>query len=188
MEQNFQNIDSAAQAKKFVEVFTKTYNHFCYLFGYQSSFILKQLDISQKNLDRLKNVTPIGSYNEDQNRSSENEVVKFRSEFFSKKHILDQLRNYFHKISSEINVRSDRVLKGLERRIGISPLRIQMFELFTANETHVGDQCSICMEEIDVGRNMRRLTCAGQHYFCQECIEKWLSEHQTCPNCRERFD
>ena len=61
-------------------------------------------------------------------------------------------------------------------------------QFFTADETHVGDQCSICMEDIDVGRRMRRLTCDGQHYFCQECIEGWFAEHKTCPLCRHKFN
>ena len=71
---------------------------------------------------------------------------------------------------------------------GLAPRRIRRFQVFTADETHVGDQCSICMEEIDFGRRLRRLTCDGQHYFCQECIEGWFAEHNTCPLCRHKFD
>ena len=71
---------------------------------------------------------------------------------------------------------------------GLSPRMIRSFKLFTADETHVGDQCSICMEDVDVGRIMRRLTCDGQHYFCQECIEGWFAEHNTCPLCRHVFN
>ena len=71
---------------------------------------------------------------------------------------------------------------------GLSKETIQKFEIFTADESHVGDQCSICMENVEVGRIMRRLTCDGQHYFCQECIEGWFAEHNTCPLCRHKFD
>ena len=71
---------------------------------------------------------------------------------------------------------------------GLAPRRIRRFQVFTADETHVGDQCSICMEEIDFDRRLRRLTCDGQHYFCQECIEGWFAEHNTCPLCRHKFD
>ena len=71
---------------------------------------------------------------------------------------------------------------------GLNPETIQAFNIFTADESHVGDQCSICMEDIDVGRMMRRLTCDGQHYFCQQCIEGWFAEHNTCPLCRHKFD
>ena len=71
---------------------------------------------------------------------------------------------------------------------GLAPRRIRRFRLFIADETHVGRQCSICMEDIDVGRRMRRLTCDGQHYFCQDCIKGWFAEHNTCPLCRHKFD
>ena len=70
---------------------------------------------------------------------------------------------------------------------GLSKETINTFNLFTTDESHVGDQCSICMEEIDFGRIMRRLTCDGQHYFCQQCIEGWFAEHNTCPICRHVF-
>ena len=71
---------------------------------------------------------------------------------------------------------------------GLNSRKIRSFKLFTADESHVGDQCSICMEEVDVGKRMRRLTCDCQHYFCQQCIEGWFAEHNTCPLCRQRFD
>ena len=56
-------------------------------------------------------------------------------------------------------------------RSGLSPERIQIFAHFTADESHVGDQCSICMEDFEIGRNMMRLDCDGKHAFCQVCIE-----------------
>ena len=71
---------------------------------------------------------------------------------------------------------------------GLSKETIQAFKIFTTDESHVGDQCSICMEDVDVGRIMRRLTCDGQHYFCQQCIEGWFAEHNTCPLCRHKID
>ena len=74
------------------------------------------------------------------------------------------------------------------KQSGLSPTRIREFQIFTADESNVNDQCSICMEEINVGRRMKRLTCDGQHYFCQECIEGWFAEHNTCPLCRHTFD
>ena len=62
---------------------------------------------------------------------------------------------------------------------------IQQFERFTADESFVGDQCVICMEEIELGRNMMRLNCDGQH--CHVCIERWFKDHKTCPTCRHAF-
>ena len=53
---------------------------------------------------------------------------------------------------------------------GLTPERIQQFEQFTADESFVGEQCVICMENFEIGRNMMRLDCDGQHTFCQVCI------------------
>ena len=70
---------------------------------------------------------------------------------------------------------------------GLSQETIQTFNLFTADESHVGDQCSVCMEDITAGRRMRRLSCDGHHCFCQGCIEGWFAKHNTCPLCRHAF-
>ena len=70
---------------------------------------------------------------------------------------------------------------------GLLPQRIQKFEQFTADESFVSDQCVICMEDFEIGRNMMRVDCDGQHTFCKVCIEKWFTEHKTCPVCRHEF-
>ena len=92
----------------------------------------------------------------------------------------DRFQNIFINLQEQQQYNDQQ--NGLSQRI------IRRFQVFTADETHVGDQCCICMEKIDVGRRMRRLTCDGQHYFCQECIEGWFAEHNTCPLCRHKFD
>ena len=74
-----------------------------------------------------------------------------------------------------------------EEQQGLTRQRIQQFEKFTADESHVGDQCVICMGDIEAGRNMMRLDCDGQHTFCQVCIEGWFADHNTCPICRHKF-
>ena len=70
---------------------------------------------------------------------------------------------------------------------GLSSDVIEKFPRFTADQSHVGDQCSICMENYEIGRNMMRLDCDGKHAFCQVCIEGWFADHNTCPLCRHAF-
>ena len=70
---------------------------------------------------------------------------------------------------------------------GLTPATIQQFEQFTADESHVGDQCVICMGDIELDKNMMRLDCDGKHTFCQVCIEGWFADHNTCPVCRHAF-
>ena len=108
---------------------------------------------------------------------------------------LSAVKNKFRQKVSETVNRLQNIFMNLQeqqqnedQQKGLPPRRIGSFKLFTADESHVGDQCSICMEDIDVGRRMRRLTCDGQHYFCKECIEGWFAEHNTCPLCRHKFD
>ena len=43
------------------------------------------------------------------------------------------------------------------------------------------DICSICQEEIL--KNEKELSCG--HSFHKKCINTWLDENNTCPNCRK---
>ena len=71
--------------------------------------------------------------------------------------------------------------------IGLSPERIQQFLQFEADKSHVGDQCQVCLEEVEVGRLMKQLDCGGRHSFCSVCIDQWFANHKTCPICRHIF-
>lgn len=42
-------------------------------------------------------------------------------------------------------------------------------------------ECAICQE---VYNNATEATCCGQ-IFCKDCIERWVSERNSCPMCRE---
>ena len=70
---------------------------------------------------------------------------------------------------------------------GLPPARIRQFETFRTTEQQSGE-CSICFEDLEVGKNMLRLDCEGKHEFCQTCIEGWFKNHSTCPLCRHQFD
>lgn len=41
------------------------------------------------------------------------------------------------------------------------------------------ETCPICLDNIVLGRKITLCS----HSFCTTCIEKWLSEHKTCPVC-----
>ena len=43
--------------------------------------------------------------------------------------------------------------------------------------------CSICLDNID--NNLKQTQC--NHYFHKECLNKWLNNNNTCPNCREEL-
>ncbi|KAG8627420.1 hypothetical protein KVT40_004903 [Elsinoe batatas] len=44
-------------------------------------------------------------------------------------------------------------------------------------------ECSICMDEVKLGDQVTELPC--HHWFHGDCIKAWLSEHDTCPHCRQ---
>ena len=43
-------------------------------------------------------------------------------------------------------------------------------------------QCSVCIGDFEEGDILRRLPCL--HVFHQSCIDPWMTQHSTCPNCR----
>ncbi|KAE8707363.1 putative Calcineurin-like metallo-phosphoesterase superfamily protein [Hibiscus syriacus] len=45
-----------------------------------------------------------------------------------------------------------------------------------------GEDCVICLEEIEVGSTASRMPCS--HTFHDHCIEKWPKESYYCPLCR----
>lgn len=47
-------------------------------------------------------------------------------------------------------------------------------------------ECSICMDAVELGTEVTLLPCT--HWFHFDCIEAWLSQHNTCPHCRRSID
>lgn len=43
--------------------------------------------------------------------------------------------------------------------------------------------CSICMDSVSLDDEVTVLPCS--HWFHGECVKAWLSEHDTCPHCRQ---
>ena len=56
-------------------------------------------------------------------------------------------------------------------------------------DTNVDDTCCICLEDLNnenkkdsINNRIRRTLC--RHYYCDICIEQWLTTHNTCPMCK----
>lgn len=52
------------------------------------------------------------------------------------------------------------------------------------NDDEAPETCSICQEQLTPHSIIRKIERCN-HIFHQECIEKWLSEHATCPLCMQ---
>ncbi|CAD8043866.1 unnamed protein product [Paramecium primaurelia] len=48
------------------------------------------------------------------------------------------------------------------------------------------DKCSICLDKYNDGTQIRLIFC--EHLFHTPCIDKWLNNHQYCPDCKSPFD
>lgn len=63
-----------------------------------------------------------------------------------------------------------------------------IFELFIAcvsffrerNQEKKKDTCTICLNEV------KAVPLACGHVFHKKCINEWLKENSSCPNCREK--
>ena len=122
-----------------------------------------------------------------------NEQMRDRNEILQQR--LLEIRDLKQKITrqlTELQQQSETIQQIIEDKRqqlhkGILPARIQQFNQFEADESLAGDRCGVCLDDIEVGRKMMRLDCNGQHVFCQDCVEGWFADHDTCPNCRHTF-
>ena len=114
----------------------------------------------------------IASYNPHRKDDSfENKIKEIERDVIEKALDLDNLIQY----------------KKYELDKGLSSERIQQFLHFEADGSHVGDQCQVCLEEVEVGKLMKQLDCEGRHSFCSGCINQWFANHKTCAICRHVF-
>ena len=91
------------------------------------------------------------------------------------------------RVQHRIGALIDNIRPPIQLQQGLTPARVQKFHTFPADESLVGEKCTVCQDEFKVGRQMMRLDCDGQHVFCQDCVEGWFADHKTCPNCRHAF-
>ena len=97
---------------------------------------------------------------------------------------LQQVEKYIQAQYDLLQQQVSVVRKMLHR--GLTDERIQRFRKLEADKSMAGEQCAVCMDEFEVGRKLMQLDC--KHEFCQECVEGWLADHNTCPVCRKVFE
>ena len=107
--------------------------------------------------------------------------IKFQKENKEYQRVEMYLQEQHQILQQSIEVAKLKLHKGL------TSSRIQQFHKFLADESIVGDRCAVCLGDIELGTRMVRLDCNGKHVFCQDCVEGWFADHDTCPNCRHTF-
>ena len=113
------------------------------------------------------------------------ERLKPHKEDKSFKNKIKEIRRDVKRQRQEITDLHEATIKELLK--GLSSERINQLQQFEADEFHVGDQCQVCLEEVEVGRLMKQLDCGGRHSFCSGCTDTWFAENNTCPICRHVF-
>ena len=81
----------------------------------------------------------------------------------------------------------EQLMRGTDSP-GLSPERIERFEHFAADESLVGEQCIVCLEDLEIGTQIVRLDCHVSHYLCKTCTDEWFKNHNTCPTCNHIFN
>jgi hypothetical protein len=56
---------------------------------------------------------------------------------------------------------------------------------FTSNPELIGEQCSICWDNVENLETMAVTKCSSKpHVFHKSCISAWTRTSSSCPNCR----
>ena len=148
----------------------------------------QDVELSQYRVEHAERINSV----EEKLRALEQEARKYcsyktKTKILKLKTEIGNLRKQFAGNFTNLQRQSNLLLMDLMAQEGLAPERIQQFDHFQADESLVDEQCSICMKDFEVGRNMMRLDCDGRHVFCQVCIEGWFADHNTCPICRHLF-
>ena len=96
-------------------------------------------------------------------------------------------RNYNTNI---INLINDRIEEFFENSRNTNEINSIVYGKYGKDITDISidyilqenEECVICKEQFAKNDKMKQLKC--EHYFCEECIVKWLTYNNTCPNCR----
>jgi hypothetical protein len=80
------------------------------------------------------------------------------------------------------NRRMEDVVVALNKD-DLDKLRVAIYTDFEGRDENDRDMCSICFDKFIDSDMCRELKC--KHLYHQNCIDKWLDEHITCPVCRE---
>ncbi|XP_071718254.1 RING-H2 finger protein ATL74-like [Rutidosis leptorrhynchoides] len=70
---------------------------------------------------------------------------------------------------------------GLKKHV-LKKIPVAVFKLRTSGNS-LATECSICLGEFVDGEKVRVLP-ECNHEFHVKCVDKWLKDHTSCPNCR----
>lgn len=76
-------------------------------------------------------------------------------------------------------------VEGLEAIYTVNVEQVEKQTIIDLTEGGVGDDCTVCLDEMKLNEDRCLLGCSGEHVFHEHCIKKWLRQKDSCPVCRE---
>lgn len=69
----------------------------------------------------------------------------------------------------------------------LNPYNMPVVIFSEENRETLPEECSICMNEYQIGDRLLNFGCPVEHMFHEECLSKWLVAGHSCPICRQDF-
>ena len=86
-------------------------------------------------------------------------------------------KNSHNKIEKFNNFKREILLPEFAKNFPIS-----IFRVYQSKNENIQKECTICLEDFIIGREIITLPCF--HIFHVECICDWLRRNKTCPLCK----
>jgi hypothetical protein len=144
----------------------------------------------------IKSLNEISEINENYYKSlinNENKKINNIKNFFKHKKDNVDINNYINEyfetnlFFKETEKNIDSLIKNIYNNINLYNLKILYFKNIVNEFKFTDYYCSICLDTIDKS-NFSIINCG--HYFCKDCIRKYINEKENsfeCPNCRNNF-
>ena len=158
--------------------------------------IMRGYNLRSNNRRQNANISTQNASNPRQTASNSRQIANSRRQAANSSRLIENAINIVRNARNSRPIANRRIIlypqgpRGLTNPQirGLTSERIDMFQSFDADESIVGEQCIVCMNDLEIGTKMVRLDCHVDHYLCKVCADRWFKDHNTCPNCRHAFD
>uniref|UniRef100_A0A7S0ZG11 RING-type domain-containing protein n=1 Tax=Timspurckia oligopyrenoides TaxID=708627 RepID=A0A7S0ZG11_9RHOD len=121
-------------------------------------------------------------------------LTLFSTQYTGGTHRFSQLEGIYPLLTSDLfngeyesMLRLDEALEAESiRRRGANPTMISELPVYKATVKDTENSCRICLCDIQVGEDLRRLPCS--HSYHPKCIDEWLKRNAICPVDNQRID
>ena len=100
------------------------------------------------------------------------EEIEVRESLDRNLNILDFIERITEATIREISLEESRPNPGNKEKVNY----------FTIDEVTQSKECSICLCNFESSDRVGKLPC--RHMYHEDCLNKWIDKHNTCPVCR----